>query len=140
MRALCALGLLATTGEGRAQIARLGQRPRICFADLSEGVLLEPGTVLILPSARSHRMNAARAGHLILHQLDGAPLDERAARSHSASCEQLTRRAMNRESAAHALEARVGEALGVALSSTPPPLLERAYRTRCETLWAEGGR
>jgi hypothetical protein len=139
MRALCTLGLLAATGEGRAELARLGQRPTICFADLGEGVL-QQGTVLILPSAGSRRRNAARAGHLILHQLEGVPLDERAARSHRTSCEQLARRAIERESSAYALEARVGEALGVSLSSTPPPLLERDYRTRCEALWAAGGR
>jgi hypothetical protein len=138
-RALCALGLLAVTAEGRAELARLGRRPTICFADLREGVL-QQGTLLILPSAQSNRVNAARAGHLILHQLDGAPLDERAARSRSASCEELTRRAMQRESSAHALEARVGEALGVSLPSAPSPQLERDYRTRCEALWAEGGR
>jgi hypothetical protein len=139
LRAFGTLALLAATAEGRVELAALGRRPRLCFAELPEGVL-QHDAILILPSKRSCRANAARAGHLISHQLHGAPLDERAARSHAESCQELTRRAMQREASAYALEARVAQALGVSLGSTPPPLLERDYRTRCEALRAEGRR
>jgi hypothetical protein len=139
VRALWTLALLASTHDGRAELFRLWQRPRLCFADVGEGVLQQQ-TVLIVPSSRSNRMNAARVAHLLLHQLDGAPLDERAARSGFASCDELVQRAMRRESSAHAIEARVGRMLGVSLDSSPPPGLARAYRTRCEALSAERGR
>jgi hypothetical protein len=133
VRALGTLVLLANTAEGRKELSALRHRPVLCFTDVRDGVLQEPG-VLVLPNARSNRLNAARAAHLLLHQLEGPPLDEGAVRSQALSCEALTRRAMRREVAAYAAQARVAQSLGVFLPNVPPASLERAYGARCLAL------
>jgi hypothetical protein len=136
-RALGTLALLATTAEGRAQLVKLRERPVLCFGPVHDGVLQAP-RVLILAEARSARLNASRMAHLLVHELDGAPLDELAARSGALSCDELTERAMRREAAAYATESRVGQALGVTVASVPPVELAREYRARCQSLRRRG--
>jgi hypothetical protein len=100
--------LLKTTSEGESLLSGARQPPRVCFGQVDRGVLRTDG-IAVLSLGASDGQNAARLGHLLLHEAEGPPLPT--ALRPDANCDVLVAKAVEAEARAHALEQRLSHEL-----------------------------
>jgi len=111
-RATQILSSLGGDREGRSWLARVGYRPRVCFGQIEDGVVRTDG-VFVLRDDWDAEANAARLGHLLVHQVEGPPLSDDAAQNSQTPCSQLVSDALDAEARAYAVELRLRRALGL---------------------------
>jgi hypothetical protein len=120
-----------TNPTGKRLLGRIHRAPLVCYGDVPEGVLQEPG-VIVLGSDRSVAANAARLAHLLCHRIDGLPFDEQAARTSTRTCEALAARAERMERRAWRIENDMRHAFGLPAIAEDTHRLQ--YQERCESL------
>jgi hypothetical protein len=130
-RTATVLARLRTDEDGKRIVASLARELTMCYGDVSEGIVQTDG-VLVLQRDRSPAANAARLGHLLLHLVQGPPLDEEAAHKRERSCKELTEWANTMEKSAHDFESQLRKKFGLA----PLPYEDRSgeYAKRCQAL------
>jgi hypothetical protein len=130
-RSEATLALLRTREDGKSVLGQLACGLTICYGEVPEGIVQSDG-VLVLQNSSSKPANAARVGHLLLHLLRGAPLDEVAVRAGTLPCNQLAGKAREAEQQAHRFETLLRKAFGL------EPLafedLFDSFTKRCQTL------
>ncbi len=125
--------LLRGLTEARAILDGQVQLAFVCYADISEGVLLDAG-VFLLPRTHSDASNAARLLHLMLHQRDAPSFDDLARSNSALLCPELVERVMQSEHRAYELEGRLRLAFGLEPTKDRLEELQAAYGKRCIAL------
>ncbi len=98
---------LARSAEGAALLEALSREVRFCFGEIDIPVVSE-GRVLVLDARPGVPEQAARAGHLLHHVVEGMPYPDEV--TADTDCDALVETAIGREAAAYALEARLRRA------------------------------
>lgn len=118
-RARALLERLRSRPEGDPIVARLrGRSPTICFGDPPFSAVTTDG-VILMQSRLTEREAAARLGHLLVHVIEGLPME----RPGPGSCEQQVDEALGAEARALAVEIRLRRALDVG----PDPALRYEF-------------
>ncbi len=122
------LALLKSTADGHKLLREPPRRYRVCYGQGQREAGVTALRQLLLPTATSDPVAAAKIAHLLTHLQLGQPFDPRS----SAPCGPRLARARQLEQHAHALENRIRAALGA------PPLppssvdsLMHQYAARC---------
>ncbi|MEM9073444.1 MAG: hypothetical protein AAGE52_33370 [Myxococcota bacterium] len=110
--------------QGTEAARLLSADASVCFGP-GPSAVTEDGVVL-MESEEADEGAAARLAHLLLHVVDGSPLNLSA----DGTCDELVDRALRAEARAYALELRLRDALRAGFS--PYTDLERAFRDRGE--------
>jgi hypothetical protein len=103
---------LDATARGRELLRRADGSPplRVCYGRVDEPGIT-PERVVLLDDREGDAESAARLGHLLLHAIEGLPMDPSGARGRP--CDERVAEAVEVEARAHALELELRRDLGV---------------------------